>query len=61
MDTAVFQASRADYDVTFTANGRVLVTQTGPLAVGQRVSDGTDTLRNIERIQFLGSAPQFVV
>jgi Ca2+-binding RTX toxin-like protein len=55
-DTAVFLASRADYDVTFTANGRVLVTQTGPLAVGQKVTDGTDTLRNVERIQFLGSA-----
>jgi Ca2+-binding RTX toxin-like protein len=51
-DTAVFLGTRADYDVTFNANGRVLVTQTGPLAVGQRVTDGTDTLRNIERIQF---------
>jgi Ca2+-binding RTX toxin-like protein len=54
-DTAVFLASRADYDITFTANGRVLVTQTGPLAVNQKVTDGTDTLRNIERLQFLGS------
>jgi Ca2+-binding RTX toxin-like protein len=52
VDTAVFAATRADYTVTFTANGRVLVTQTGPLAVGQKVSDGTDTLRNIEKLQF---------
>ena len=29
-----------------------LVTQTGPLAVGQKVSDGTDILRNIEKLQF---------
>ena len=51
-DTALYAGTRADYDVTFTPNGRVLVTQTGPLAVGQKVSDGTDTLRNIERLQF---------
>jgi Ca2+-binding RTX toxin-like protein len=57
-DTAVFAASRADYTVTTAANSpgrRTLVTQTGPLAVGQKVTDGQDTLRNVERIQFLGS------
>ena len=40
-DTAVFLATLADYDITFSANTpgrRITVTQTGPLAVGQRVT-----------------------
>jgi hypothetical protein len=54
-DTAVFFGTRADYTITFAPNTpgrRTVVTQTGPLAVDQTVSDGTDTLRNIEKLQF---------
>ncbi len=50
-DTAVFTGPRSNYTIS-AANGVLAVTQTGTNIVGQRVSDGTDTLRNIERLQF---------
>ena len=50
-DTAVFSGPRANYTVT-SAGGVVTVTQTGADVVGQRVTDGTDVLRNIERLRF---------
>ena len=53
VDTAVFLAPRASYTVVRNANGSVTVTQTGAVdRTTQKVSDGTDTLRNIERLQF---------
>jgi hypothetical protein len=50
-DTAVFSGPRANYTVT-TAAGVLTVTQTGANVAGQKVSDGTDTLRNIEALRF---------
>jgi Ca2+-binding RTX toxin-like protein len=47
IDTAVFSGNRAEYTVT-NVNGLVTVTHTTPGVV----DDGTDTLRNIERLQF---------
>lgn len=44
IDTAVYRGARGNYNIAF-ANGVVTVTDT----VG---NDGTDTLRNIERLQF---------
>jgi Ca2+-binding RTX toxin-like protein len=58
VDTAEFLAPRSSYDVSVAANGTVTVNQTGPLApaVGttpkQKVSDGIDTLRGIEKLKF---------
>ena len=51
VDTALFSGPRANYTIT-SADGVVTVTQTGADVVGQRVTDGTDVLRNIERLQF---------
>jgi Ca2+-binding RTX toxin-like protein len=50
-DTAEFAGPRANYTVAFGA-GKVTVTQTGANVVGQKVSDGVDTLRNIEALKF---------
>ncbi len=47
IDTAVFSGARAEYDITFNANGTVTVAHTGGLA-----TDGTDTIRNVERLEF---------
>jgi hypothetical protein len=47
----VFSGPRSNYTVTVDGP-KVTVTQTGADVVGQRVSDGTDTLTNIERLQF---------
>lgn len=47
VDTAVFSGARAEYDITFNPNGTVTVAHTGGLA-----TDGTDTLRNIEVLDF---------
>jgi Ca2+-binding RTX toxin-like protein len=50
VDTAVFRAPLAEYDVTLNANGTVTVAHA---RVGKVViDDGTDTLRNIEVLQF---------
>ncbi len=51
-DTAAFAGPRSNYTVTPSAGGVVTVTQTGANVVGQRISDGTDTLRNIEQVKF---------
>jgi Ca2+-binding RTX toxin-like protein len=50
-DTAVFTGPLSSYSLVFGTDS-VKVSQTGALAPGQLVSDGTDTLRNIEQIQF---------
>jgi fibronectin type III domain protein len=50
-DTAVFSGPRANYTITNVA-GALTVTQTGANVVGQKVSDGIDTLRNIEALKF---------
>ena len=52
VDTAVFSGPRASYTVTPSAGGVVTVTQTGANVVGQKVSDGVDTLRNVELAKF---------
>jgi len=56
-DVAVFSGPASSYKITATpASGATLasltVTQTGANASGQLVSDGADTLRNIEQLQF---------
>src|SRR4051794_18295684 len=51
VDTVVFTGPRANYAITFDAS-KVTVAQTGADVVGQRVSDGTDTLRNVEVLKF---------
>ena len=56
-DTALFSGPRSNYTITATAAtatelAKVTVTQTGANVVGQKASDGTDTLRNIEAIRF---------
>jgi Ca2+-binding RTX toxin-like protein len=54
MDTAVFTGPRSSYTIApATINStRMVVTQTGPLAPGQKVSDGRDFLYNIEKLKF---------
>ena len=49
-DVAVFTGPRADYSI-LNAGGIVTVAHTAGIGFGVR-NDGTDTLRNIERIQF---------
>ncbi|HSN35936.1 MAG TPA: peroxidase family protein, partial [Arthrobacter sp.] len=56
-DTAAFSGPLSNYTIVATAAtatelAMVTVTQTGADVVGQRASDGIDTLRNIERLQF---------
>ncbi|PYR91633.1 MAG: hypothetical protein DMF84_15990, partial [Acidobacteria bacterium] len=51
-DTAVFNFPRADYDITPNANGTVTVTHVPALAKDIPAAEGTDTLRNIEQLQF---------
>ncbi len=46
-DTASFSGARAEYDITTVGAGRTLVVHRGGTAV-----DGTDTLRNVEKLQF---------
>jgi hypothetical protein len=50
VDTAVFSGNRAEYDVTRNANGSVTVAHARPVAAAK--TDGTDTLLNIEVLQF---------
>jgi Ca2+-binding RTX toxin-like protein len=57
VDTALFSGPRANYTVTqvpatLTEPAKVIVTQVGANVVGQRVSDGTDTVTNVEKLQF---------
>ena len=53
-DTAVFSNPRADYTITANANGTVTVDHTAAVHgnFASPANDGTDTLRNIEQIQF---------
>jgi Ca2+-binding RTX toxin-like protein len=51
VDTAVFLGPQADYTVTVVGNA-VRVTQVGAPVAPQSVSDGTDTLRGIEKLKF---------
>ena len=55
-DTAVFSGPLADYEVTPNANGTITVSH---LPGGAPGPDGTDTLRNIERLQFSDQALVF--
>lgn len=52
VDTAVYQAPRSAYTITPNTDGSVTVSQTGALAAGQKASDGTDTLWNVEQARF---------
>ena len=56
-DTAVFLAPRSSYTITQvpgsgTTLPSTLVSQTGPVVAPQKASDGSDTLRGIEQLQF---------
>ena len=51
IDTAVFSGPRSNYTIAVTAD-HLVVTQTGANVVGQKVSDGIDTVRNVERLRF---------
>ena len=52
-DTAVFSGNLQDYTIRLNPNGTVTVTDVGaPKTGGARLNDGTDILRNIERLQF---------
>src|SRR5262249_21518906 len=50
-DTAVFSATRDQYDISLNPNGTVVVTDLGK-ATPLRKHTGRDTLRNIELLQF---------
>jgi Ca2+-binding RTX toxin-like protein len=57
VDTAVFSGPLSNYTIvptpaTDTTLASVKVTQTGANVAGQKISDGIDTLRNIEMLQF---------
>jgi hypothetical protein len=54
IDTAVFTGPRSNYTITPSPTDptKVTVTQTGPDVTGQNFSDGTDTLYNVEKLQF---------
>ncbi len=54
-DTAVFTGPRSNYSLVPVPGG-LRVTQTGPDLKTQKVGDGTDLLRNIERLQFSDKA-----
>lgn len=47
IDTAVFSGARAEYDISFNTDGTVTVAHVGGLA-----TDGTDTIRNVELLDF---------
>ncbi|HET9594381.1 MAG TPA: peroxidase family protein [Anaeromyxobacteraceae bacterium] len=52
VDTAVFSGNRNEYNITLNANGSVTVAHTRPVAKKALLNDGTDTLLNIEVLQF---------
>ena len=56
IDTAVYQGALADYAFGSTADGRLTVTD-----VGLNPIDGTDTLSNIERLQFTDATLGIIV
>jgi beta-lactam-binding protein with PASTA domain len=51
-DTAVFSFPLADYAIILNANGTLTVTHVPAVPADAPASDGSDTLRNIERLQF---------
>ena len=51
VDTAVFTGPRSNYALTV-VDGGLQVKQTGPDVESQNVSDGSDLVRNVERLQF---------
>jgi Ca2+-binding RTX toxin-like protein len=53
VDTAVFSGNRSEYDIALNANGSVTVAHARPPT---NVNDGTDTLLNIEVLQFADGA-----
>jgi Ca2+-binding RTX toxin-like protein len=52
VDIAVFRGAQSEYTVTNNGNGTWTVAHTAAALNGGAVSDGTDTLRNIEVLQF---------
>ncbi|MFL6133407.1 MAG: fibronectin type III domain-containing protein, partial [Nocardioidaceae bacterium] len=50
-DTAVFSGPRSNYTLR-SVGDHLEVSQTGADVVGQKASDGVDTLRNVERLRF---------
>ncbi|HET7475821.1 MAG TPA: peroxidase family protein [Dermatophilaceae bacterium] len=65
-DTAVFAGPLSNYTIapraaSGTTEAAVVVTQTGANVVGQKASDGIDTLRNIEQLQFSDQTVQVTV
>ena len=54
VDVAVFSGAMADYDIAFNPDGSITVVDTDG-------TDGTDTLRNIEQLQFLDTSVGVVV
>jgi beta-lactam-binding protein with PASTA domain len=51
-DTAVYRGNRAEYNLTLNPNGSVTVDHVAPVGGNQLVTDGTDTLINVELLQF---------
>jgi Ca2+-binding RTX toxin-like protein len=63
-DTSVFLGPRASYTVTGTTATAITVNQTGAAVAPQKVSDGVDTLRNVEKLLFTnanGTTAPFIV
>ncbi|MDQ2751071.1 MAG: Ig-like domain-containing protein [Actinomycetota bacterium] len=64
-DTSVYTGPRSQYTITSNANGSTTVVDTTtvtPAVAGVVVKgDGTDTLWNVERLQFLGDTPNTFV
>jgi Animal haem peroxidase/Bacterial Ig domain/RTX calcium-binding nonapeptide repeat (4 copies)/PASTA domain len=56
VDTAVYQGNRNEYDITRNPNGSVTVAHTRPAAKKALLNEGTDTLLNIEVLQFADGA-----
>ncbi len=52
VDTAVYNGNRADYSIVRNGNGTLTVTHTLVQGGVTTIDDGSDTLRNIERLQF---------
>jgi Ca2+-binding RTX toxin-like protein len=55
-DTAVFSAALSNYTISTAADGTTVVTDNRVIGAGVPVTDGIDTLRGIERLQFADQA-----
>ena len=53
-DWAVYQGSYSDYQISWNANSTVLTVKDKSTSRSGIYNDGTDTLRNVETLQFLG-------